>query len=237
MARKMVVYESDDGEFHKSKKAADLRNSKLASERAVKRLDMTKEEISKALDKISPRNFKVAALLKNESDWTKWFAPLIDTMNKELFAEPKKITQYVVEGKTIATEEGDSFTDADKYLGEEYLLYKTEDFDKYKRMIHYKNKYTYEEKLERKLLNKEELSESELSSLSDYFDVVYEEKGENRRWSRSVLTIMDISGRYYALSWEEGLTENQPSEYWEQPYEVDVFEEEVTVIKTRIVKK
>jgi hypothetical protein len=43
--------------------------------------------------------------------------------------------------------------------------------------------------------------------------------GENRRWSRSVLTIVDIDGHYYRIPWEEGLTEYQESEFTEGDYE------------------
>ena len=39
------------------------------------------------------------------------------------------------------------------------------------------------------------------------------EYGENRRWSRSVNTIVQIGDRFFSIDWEEGLTEMQPNEY------------------------
>lgn len=39
------------------------------------------------------------------------------------------------------------------------------------------------------------------------------EYGENRRWSRSVNTIVQIGDRFFSIGWEEGLTEMQPNEY------------------------
>lgn len=44
--------------------------------------------------------------------------------------------------------------------------------------------------------------------------------GENRRWSRSVTTIFELCGRYFSIDWEEGLTECQDNEFYNQPVEV-----------------
>jgi hypothetical protein len=38
-------------------------------------------------------------------------------------------------------------------------------------------------------------------------------EGDDRRWSRTVTTIVDLDGHYYAIPWEQGLTEYQESEY------------------------
>lgn len=38
--------------------------------------------------------------------------------------------------------------------------------------------------------------------------------GENRRWSRSVQSILEIGGRYFGVTWEEGLTEMQENEFY-----------------------
>ncbi len=90
--------------------------------------------------------------------------------------------------------------------------------------------------LVRKIKNGEELSEEEIidiayenvEGLSDYI----EEKGEDRRWLRSVSTFFKTDdNRWFCLVWEEGLTENQDDEFWEQPYEV---KREVKEVVTKV---
>lgn len=49
-------------------------------------------------------------------------------------------------------------------------------------------------------------------------------EGENRRWSRSMTTIIEISGRYFKIYWEEGLTEYQDNSVWDAPIEVNRLE-------------
>ena len=54
-------------------------------------------------------------------------------------------------------------------------------------------------------------------------------EGENRRWSRSVQSIVALGDRYFAIDWEEGLTEMQENEFYDQPYEVKKIEKTVVV--------
>ena len=87
----------------------------------------------------------------------------------------------------------------------------------------------YEEKLLLKIDNGEELNESELSELSsEHVDKI---EGENRRWSRSVTSIVQLGERYFSIDWEEGLTEMQENEYDNQPVEVKQKTEMVEVTK------
>lgn len=80
----------------------------------------------------------------------------------------------------------------------------------------------YEEHFEEILVKKidagEPLTESELSDMRDFS--IERDYGENRRWQRSVYDICMMCDRYFALTWEEGLTESQENEFFEQPYEV-----------------
>ena len=71
--------------------------------------------------------------------------------------------------------------------------------------------------------NGEELSESILKDLVYSYDID-NEYGENRRWSRWARTIVELNGRYFAIEWDQGLTEMQPDEFYEQPYEVKLNE-------------
>ena len=87
-----------------------------------------------------------------------------------------------------------------------------------------------------KIDNKEKLTESEIS------DLVYEcevevKYGQNRRWSRSATTISKLGDRYFRIEWENGLTENQPNEFYNQPTEVELKEyEKIVKVKEWIVK-
>lgn len=56
-------------------------------------------------------------------------------------------------------------------------------------------------------------------------------QGDDRRWSRTNRTIIEKDGKFYALFWEEGLTENQDNEFEEQDAK------EVRPIDTVVTKK
>jgi len=87
----------------------------------------------------------------------------------------------------------------------------------------------------RKLENKEKLTEKELIQLLDYEVDITE--GENRRWSRTNESILEINSKFYCLVWEEGLTESQPNEFYEQPWEVGKKEYDKMIHVVEWVKK
>jgi hypothetical protein len=95
----------------------------------------------------------------------------------------------------------------------------------------------YEEIILNKIDSGEELNESELSSLVWEFEEIEREYGDNRRWSRSVTSIVKINNRYFCIEWENGLTENQPNEFYDQPYEVEKKTYEKTIMVTEWVSK
>lgn len=76
------------------------------------------------------------------------------------------------------------------------------------------------------------LSEEELSRMMDELVEVDRIYGENRRWTRSVRSIFEVEGRFIALDWEEGLTEQQDDVFYDQPIEVEKHEYEKTIIVT-----
>ena len=87
-----------------------------------------------------------------------------------------------------------------------------------------------------KIDNKEKLTESEISDLVCECEVEVK-YGQNRRWSRSATTISKLGDRYFRIEWENGLTENQPDDFNNQPIEVELKEYEKTIIvKEWIVK-
>lgn len=80
-----------------------------------------------------------------------------------------------------------------------------------------------EDEIIQKLNNGIKLSERELSYLTEYSikDII----GENRRWSRGVSSIIEFNNQTYILFWENGLTEYQENEFYEQPIKVKVEKE------------
>lgn len=76
-----------------------------------------------------------------------------------------------------------------------------------------------------------DFTESDIWDLFDMDYAIETSYGENRRWSRSAYTIFAIGGRYFAIAWEQGLTECQ-EDYVPYPYleEVEPFEE-IKVVK------
>lgn len=89
-----------------------------------------------------------------------------------------------------------------------------------------------EDKMLKKLLSGKTLSESEIKSLVFEYDEISKEYGENRRWSRSIDTVIEIQNHYFLIEWEEGLTENQENEFFNQPVEVMKHEYEKTITVT-----
>jgi len=90
----------------------------------------------------------------------------------------------------------------------------------------------YELELLKKLDAGEKLPESELRMLLYEYDEIEREYGDNRRWSRSVNSIIKLGERYFSLDWEEGLTECQENEFYSQPIEVEKVTYEKTIIVT-----
>lgn len=82
-----------------------------------------------------------------------------------------------------------------------------------------------------------ELTESELHDMLWRLKQVSEIEGAERRWTRSIRTIFEINGRYFALDWDRGLTERQENEFWNQPYEVEKKEYSKTITVTEWNKK
>lgn len=83
----------------------------------------------------------------------------------------------------------------------------------------------------------EEFDEEELQELLWELERVDTFYGENRRWSRTVTCYFKVGDRYFALDWEEGLTESQPNEFWEQPIEVEKHEHKEVITVTDWIKK
>lgn len=88
----------------------------------------------------------------------------------------------------------------------------------------------FEEIIVQKIDNKEPLPEKELQTLVWQYDIDTQ-TGENRRWTRTNTTIVKLLDRFFSIEWEEGLTECQENEFFEQPIEVQkrTYEKTITV--------
>lgn len=245
MPKEIKMYEADDGKLYKTKKGAENHNKKLIVEKVKKELNMTEEEIQGKLEENSDRYPGIAALLKYSGPWTNWAPHQIKQINADLLDDSVKTTIYVREYKywreqkeeTLFTEEGPKFTDPELHCEDEYKVVRIDDVNSVTKKVIYDYKYTWEERMIKKIEAGEHLTESELRKLVFNFNEVYREEGEDRRWSRSVLSVIDVNDELYAIEWEEGLTENQENSFYEQPYRVELKKEEVTIIKTTVVKK
>lgn len=78
----------------------------------------------------------------------------------------------------------------------------------------------YEQEIYDKLMAGTPLTESELRGCVRSYSIS-DDYGENRRWSRFVASICQIGDKYFQIDWDEGLTESQPDEFYDQPYEVE----------------
>lgn len=131
--------------------------------------------------------------------------------------------------KLIATIDDDHIIDIDE---------KYRDKDENIILIAKQKPMTIHEKLEKEI----KLNENELRDLTygdeKSFAFEYEEKGDNRRWSRTVLTVVrDLENQnLWCIEWEEGLTEYQENGFWTQPYKVTIEKTPITIVKTTIKK-
>ena len=93
----------------------------------------------------------------------------------------------------------------------------------------------FEKVLLEKIDKGEKLNESEIQDLIEY---EFERKhGENRRWIRTVTSIIELGDRYFSINWEEGFTEYQENMYYNQPIEVEKKTYPKTITVTEWIPK
>ena len=70
--------------------------------------------------------------------------------------------------------------------------------------------------------------EIEMMAYEEFGNYVTTAKGKTHRWYREVKTIFEVEGRLFAVSWNEGLTEQQENDFDDsEVYEV-VKKEKIT---------
>ena len=85
-----------------------------------------------------------------------------------------------------------------------------------------------------KIQNGEHLSQTELKFLVYECDQVDEVEGADHRWARDVTTVVRLCGKYVAIDWQRGLTENSVNIINNQPY--FVHKEEKMIVVTNWIK-
>lgn len=102
--------------------------------------------------------------------------------------------------------------------------------------------------LVKKLYNSEALNVNELhflatgfcfSSMENMIDkedmdaitFIDEQDGDSGRWTKHKTTIFKVNNDLWCVEWEEGLTEYQENEFYDQPYKVKCIEDVVIVKK------
>lgn len=247
MVKEIKKFVTSDGKEFKTEAGAKNHENRMFINARLAELELTKEQVSEKLKETAERHISIRTLLKYNPDWTKWaFHQIKQVLSQpEVFLEEYKETIYVrqyrawreIKEEEIAREKGPEFTDSEKHCKQEqehldYKVVKVEEVNKYTQKVILDYKYETYEKAAIKLKAGLTLEENEISSLIDCYDTVYTEEGENRRWTRSVLTVVNIDGTNYAIDWEEGLTESQENMFYNQPYKVKVEEVPVTIVKT-----
>lgn len=245
MVKKVEIYETKDGKSFKTEAGALNHERKIACEEKMRELNMTEEEVEKALEKTAIINPKIKMLLKM-NPWTKWSINLINLIDESLLKEAQgKTTIYIhkIKGSyytkgsetELHVEKGPEFTDPELYVGDLYKVAEVVQVNELTQKVIYDYKLSYEERLALKVKNGEDLKERELRDLNNYFEVVYEEEGEPRRWSQYMTTVIKVDDDLYCYTWDKGLTENQENEFYNQPYPVNL-ETEVKMIEVEITK-
>lgn len=163
-------------------------------------------------DECIPTNPIIANASKNGINWDRMNMSVIS----ELPTQKQRDLDYIREKKEKEKAEAE-----EKRRKEEEAKYYAEHF---------------EEIIVNKIDNGEKLTEEELKEIVWDYDVE-SSYGDNRRWTRSVSTVVSMCGRYFMVDWKEGLTEYQENEFWEQPYEVERKEYEKTIKVVEWVKK
>ena len=164
----------------------------------LKRLGYTEDDMQKFWDECKEVNSKIKLLANSGLNWTDlcvWQIEQLPTLKETTLQKLAEI------------EENKKKEEEAKLKREEDKKYYLEHFD---------------ELMVKKIDNGEELTENELKSLVFDCNEVECSYGENRRWSRTVTTIVNLCDRYFAVQWEQGLTESQENGFYDQPYEVEL---------------
>lgn len=174
----------------------------------LKELKLTEEDMQRFWDECKEVNRLVKLLSDNDKNWT-------DLTESQIRQLP------TLKEETLRKQSEKEKEDEEKRLAEEKKKQEEDYYWKH-----------FEEIMVQKIDSGEKLTEKELKTLIFECHEVERDEGENRRWTRSISSIIELCGRYFCVVWEKGLTECQENEFWEQPYEVKKHTYEKTISVT-----
>lgn len=252
MVKETKRYTTSDGKEYNTKKAAHRHENELV----FTDLNKSHKEIRSLLHRCKARVPVLHNLLRDFSDWrdmpqhlVKQLRPYVDDILNDIVtyqlievkrswhdSEKVNILESV---KTTRLANGESPKEFQKRVN------KKQEWDKngstFTLELHYdtkyKKQYVIREHLlapEEKLTQGYELHQDEIRELVYTMPRIHQEEGEDGRWHRAMVTVIDVNGQAYAVHWDKALTEHQQDQAFEQPKKVEVKEKEVTIIKKEI---
>lgn len=92
-----------------------------------------------------------------------------------------------------------------------------------------------EELLERLYNGEREFTEEERADFVWETDRIGKDQGQEGRWTRFVTVYFKYKGKYFGISYEEGLTEYQENSFDYNPFEVKPYEETITITRYKVI--
>lgn len=178
----------------------------------LKRLGYTESDMQKFWDECIEFNTNIKMLSKAGLNWTDLCIHQIESLPTLKEKTLEKLRQKM----------------------EREMMIKASKLKKEEQDKHYSD--NFERIISDKLSLGECLSEKELKTLVSEGNEVDRVIGSNERWSRTITSIIKLFDKYYAIKWEEGLTEMQEDIFLNQPYEVQLNEYEKVIVVKEWVK-
>lgn len=195
------------------------------------------EEFSKCVEIYKEDGMSLTLVLAHIKEYAKIKDELEKKKAEELAKEKEKLVKESNESVVNTTNlENELAQDEPKLAEEDDLPWavETEDESNAEEVAPFIVLSDFERDYLEKIHNKVKLSESELRELvCNSIEDIY---GENRRWCRGVTSIIQLGDEFYALNWDQGLTECQENSYYEQPYRVEQRTYEKTITVTEWVR-
>lgn len=160
----------------------------------LKETGRTWEELDKIWEEVKEINAKCRLVDKVGKTWS--------DLNMSVIEELPELKEKTLKARAEREQAEERQKEQERKTAE-YKAYFNEHFDEIMVERIDKNEEIEEEHLKRMVYNGENIR-----------------YGENRRWSRTVCTVVEMCGRHFMIKWEEGLTENQDDTFMEQPVEV-----------------
>lgn len=254
MVKEEKVFTISDGRQFKTRKAAERNENILTMANA----GYTEEEVVELLKEITLESTPISNMLKSFEDWRDMPAHWVEDLPRVFKDFKQDIVTYMLvevnwwgrdnkkELKTVRAprlpkdevpEEISSFVKemSEESQAKDGATYTVEPYEAKERTIKFKlvrHELSPEEKMKRGI----ELSEGDIRDFVNERTVIYEDEGEESRWTKAMTTVVKGEDGYnYVIHWDRGLTESQEDEYYYQPEKVELREKEVTTVVTEII--